>query len=77
MKPYRATSLKSAERLVRSLRRQVAERDALLNLWSEERIMLAKLGDDTAQFSNPLEIVEAKKIRDAILLHELTNELGI
>ena len=67
MKPYKAKSLKAAERAVRSLRKQRAERDELLNIFDRERKMLAKLAADTPQFFNPLEVMAAKKIRDLIL----------
>lgn len=74
MKPYKAKSLKAAERAVRSLRKQRAERDELLNIFDEllnifdrEREMLAKLAAETPQFFNPLHVMEAKKIRDLIL----------
>lgn len=67
MKPYKATSLKAAERAVRSLTKQRAERDALLTIFDRERKMLAKLSAETPQFFNPLDVMEAKKIRDLIL----------
>ena len=67
MKPYKAKSLRAAERNVRSLLKQRAERDELLNIFDRERKMLAKLAADTPQFFNPLDVYEAKKIRDLIL----------
>ena len=67
MKPYKAKSLKAAERAVRSLTKQRAERDELLNIFDHERKMLAKLSAETPQFFNPLEVMAAKKIRDVIL----------
>ena len=67
MKSYKAKSLKSAERNVRSLLKQRAERDELLAIFDRERKMLAKLAADTPQFFNPLDVYEAKKIRDLIL----------
>lgn len=67
MKPYKSKSLKAAERAVRSLTKQRAERDELLNIFDRERKMLAKLAADTPQFFNPLDVYEAKKIRDLIL----------
>lgn len=67
MKPYKAKSLKAAERAVRSLTKQRAERDELLNIFDRERKILAKLAADTPQFFNPIEVMEAKKIRDLIL----------
>lgn len=67
MKPYKAKSLNAAERTVRSLTKQRAERDELLAIFDRERKMLAKLAADTPQFFNPLDVYEAKKIRDLIL----------
>lgn len=67
MKPYKARSLKAAERAVRSLTKQRDELDELLAIFDRERKMLAKLAADTPQFFNPLDVMEAKKIRDLIL----------
>lgn len=67
MKPYKATSLKNAERMVRNLRAQVAAREELLNRFDRERRLMAKLAADTPQFDNPLHIAEAKRLRDFLL----------
>ena len=67
MKPYKATSLKSAERMVRNLRRQVAAREELLNRFDRERRLMARLAADCPQFYNPLEVAEAKRLRDFLL----------
>ncbi len=67
MKPYKAKSLSGAQSRVRQLSKQVAERDQLLERWSYERRMLAKLAAETPQFFNPLVAMEAKQIRDEIL----------
>lgn len=67
MKPYKAKSLKGAEREVRKLRKSVQERDALLNNWAQERIALAMLAAETPQFYNPLLAMQAKQLRDRIL----------
>lgn len=61
-------SLKSAVRAVRRLRKQVAERDALINIFDSDRRLMAKLAADKPQFSNPLEVMEANKIRDLLLM---------
>ena len=66
-KPYKARSLKNAQATVRNLRKQVAECHALLDKWSRERVMLAQLACETPQFFNPLDVMEAKKIRDRVL----------
>lgn len=67
MKSYKATSLKAAERRVRQLQKQIAVRDDLLDRFDRERRMLAKLAARTPQFFNPLEAMEAEKIRDRLL----------
>jgi len=67
MKPYRAKSLASAEKMVRRLQRQIAERDDLIRIWSHERLMLAKLSAEMPRFFNPMIVWEAEKIRDRIL----------
>lgn len=38
-----------------------------LEEWQYQRLMLAKLASDKAEFYNPLVVFEAKKIRDDIL----------
>src|SRR5690606_28275785 len=65
--PYKAKSLKGAERRVRE-QQKVIERLMLLGeRYARDRRLLAKLAADTPQFDNPLAIFEAKKIRDEIL----------
>lgn len=66
-KPYKAKSLKSAERMVRNLRRQIKERDDLLKEFSTNLKTLAKLSAETPQFFNPLDVMQAKRLRDFIL----------
>lgn len=46
-KPYRAKTLAGAERRVRELAKMVKERDQLLDRWSHERQILAKLACET------------------------------
>ena len=72
MKPYKAKSIKGAERYVRSLLKQRAERDKLLDDYDRQRKMLAKLSADTPQFYNPFDVMEAKTTRDVILKHQST-----
>lgn len=67
MKPYNSKSLKNAVATVRNCRKQLAECDSLLNKWALERVMLAKLASENAQFFNPIDVWEAKKLRDSIL----------
>ncbi len=72
-KPYTAKSLSGAQKRVRQLQRQVAERDELLNRWDHERRLLARLASKpndpirTQPFLNPLTFLEAEQIRDRIL----------
>jgi hypothetical protein len=66
-KPYKAKSLKAAEREVRSLRRRISVMRDLLDQFDRERKLMARFAADTPQFSNPLQVWEAKKIRDGIL----------
>jgi len=67
MKPYKAKSIKSAERYVRNLRRQVSQCHALLNVFDRDRRLMARLAAETPQFSNPITVMEAKKLRDELL----------
>ncbi len=53
--------------MVRNHRKQIAQCHAILDRWSHERKMLAKLAAETPQFFNPFDVMEAKKIRDSIL----------
>jgi hypothetical protein len=67
VKPYKAKSLKSAQTLVRQLRRQIAVRDDLLTKYRNDRKVLAKMAAETPQFFNPLDVSDARRLRDAIL----------
>lgn len=67
MRIYRARSFKGAVHEVRRLRNHVRECHELLERFDKERKMLAKLAAETPQFFNPLDVMEAKKIRDKIL----------
>lgn len=64
---YKPKSLSGATRRVRELERQIAARDQLLDRWKLERRQLAKLAATGPAFSNPLEAMEAEKLRDGIL----------
>jgi hypothetical protein len=63
-KPYTSTSLSAAIREVRALRKQRKELMDLLELYASDCKVLARLASDTPQFSNPIHVIEAKKIRD-------------
>ena len=65
--PYRAKSLAAAERMVNRQRKHIAQCDALLKAWADERVTLAKLAADSPQFYNPLHVAAAKRLRDSIL----------
>jgi hypothetical protein len=67
MKPYRATSLRKAEREVRMLRKQRESTLTLLEWYAAERKLMARLASKTPQFSNPLDVWQAEQIRDSIL----------
>lgn len=67
MTKYKAKSLAGAQRRVRELQRQVeAWREAAERI-ADDRVKLAKLCADEPQFFNPLDVMEAKQIRDRIL----------
>ena len=53
--------------MVACLRKQIAERDRLIDRWATERVTLAKLAAETPQFYNPLAVADAKRLRDHIL----------
>ena len=64
---YKAKTLKGAQTRVRQLQKQITACHDLLNRFDYERKMLAKLAAETAQFYNPLDVLEAKRIRDHLL----------
>lgn len=66
-KPYKATSLRAAEREVRRLRKQVKKFASLWELSHMDRVKLAMLAADGPCFSNPMVAMEAKSRRDEIL----------
>jgi chorismate mutase len=53
--------------MVACLRKKIAERDRLIDRWAAERVTLAKLAAETPQFYNPLDVADAKRLRDHIL----------
>ncbi len=65
--PYKAKSLKGAEREVRRLRKMLAQRDKWIEFLVPHRLTLAKLASREPQFYNPLHVIEAETIRDAVL----------
>lgn len=69
-KPYKARSLKGAERYVRMLIKQRRVTNGLLEKYAMERRALAKLAATGPCFNNPLHIYEAQAIRDEILMRE-------
>lgn len=73
-KPYKAKSLKGAQRRVRDLTAQVKHLNEVLGVWMERTKeyrehcrTLAKLAADGPAFDNPLKIYEAKNLRDTVL----------
>ena len=67
MKLYKAKSLSGAQAEVRKLRKQVANLVAILNQSNHDMLLLANLASDKAEFYNPLQVMEAKNIRNRIL----------
>lgn len=79
---YKAKTITGAERRVRELQRDLRRVRKLLAEYASERRALARLAAETPQFSNPLDVWEAKAIRDRILsasqrLHTLLDEPAI
>jgi hypothetical protein len=69
-KPYRAKTLSGAQTYVRMLlksRRQIIE---LLERYAVERKQMAMLAADGPAFTNPLQAMAAKLVRDEILRSE-------
>lgn len=67
VRPYKAKSISGAQDMVRRLRKQIAERDALLTRFDRERRLMAKLASDDAKFFNPVEAWEATRLREELL----------
>ena len=66
-KPYKATSLKSAERQVRQLRKL---RDELFSLAEADRanlITILRLAAPFPAFSNPIHVAQAERLRDDLI----------
>lgn len=66
-KPYKAKSLKGAERRVRELMRICDSWRQVAEQFNSERLMLAKLAAKGPTFFNPLDAMAAEKVRDEIL----------
>jgi hypothetical protein len=66
-KPYKARSLKAAEKEVERLRGCLREAMAMIDQHTKESKLMAMLAADAPQFYNPLHVYEAKKLRDEIL----------
>lgn len=64
---YKARTLSGAQDRVRRLENLNARLMAMLDRWDQERKLLARLAADTPQFDNPLQVAEAKQLRDSIL----------
>lgn len=67
MKPYKARTITGAQARVRQLMKLVDEQATLLLKFSNQKKLLARLAADTPQFYNPLEVMEAKQLRDSLL----------
>jgi hypothetical protein len=66
-KPYKAKSLKGAEREVRNCRKIIEKYKELLDEAHRDRIQFAKLAADGPCFDNPIIVAEAKARRDEVL----------
>ena len=64
---YHPRSLAGATREVRRLRKQCQYLSGLVEAMAPELKALAKLSADEPQFFNPLDVCEAKRVRDRIL----------
>lgn len=65
--PYKAKTITGAQQRVRLLERRLDFAHKLLERYARERMLLARLASKTPQFSNPLEVLDAEKLRDNIL----------
>ena len=64
---YKAKTITGAQRRVRELQKQNDDLNELASRLMNERVALAKLAADGPAFFNPLEVMNAKRIRDGIL----------
>lgn len=64
---YKAKTLSGAQRRVRELMKQREALNDLIEQLVRERHMLAKLAAKGPAFFNPLEVMEAEQLRDAVL----------
>ena len=67
MSKYKAKSLAGAQRRVRELQKQIESWSEICDRVIRERNLMAMLAAETPQFSNPLDVAEAKQIRDRVL----------
>lgn len=67
MKKYKFKSLDGAVRRVKQLEKINAQNTAYVNDLIYERDLLARLAAEEPMFSNPLEVWNAKHVRDRIL----------
>lgn len=75
-KPYKARSLKAAEKRVNLLRRHVQELDAIARFYKLERDLIARLAATGPAFFNPLDAAEAEGIRNRVLREQRMNPDG-
>lgn len=64
---YKAKTITGAQARVRMLERRIQKMDEMIGRIAAERRLMARLAADTPQFSSPLDVRAAKKIRDRIL----------
>lgn len=66
-KPYKAKSLSGAQARVRQLMKHIDTYESICVRMRAELIACAKLAADGPAFSNPLDVMDAKRIRDRVL----------
>lgn len=66
-KKTRFKSIEATERRIRRLESHCYEYKQICDLYQQEKIMLAKLAATGPAFFNPLDAMEAEKLRDKLL----------
>lgn len=64
---HKYKSIDGAVRRIVQLKRTVAVYEKLCSQYNHERKLMARLASERPEFSNPLVVWDAKKIRDEIL----------
>ncbi len=64
---YKAKTISGAQQRVRQLERHLTLVTRLLDEAAKDRRLLARLAAKTPQFSNPIDVWRAEKVRDRVL----------